>query len=76
MVGVGMSVTSLAGWLGMGLGAYLGGVLYDLTGSYHLSFATSSIAGAINVAIVLALSIRSRRRALALDLQESSLAGH
>jgi MFS family permease len=71
MVGVGMSVTSLAGWLGMGLGAYLGGVLHDLTGSYELSFAAASVAGAINVAIVLALSVRWRHKAAALILDNA-----
>jgi MFS family permease len=73
MVGVGMSVTSLAGWLGMGVGAYLGGALYDLTSSYDLSFAAASIMGAVNVAILLALSIRSRRKTSALGLQALSL---
>ena len=73
MVGVGMSVTSLAGWVGMGLGAYLGGALYDLSGSYDLSFATASVAGAVNVVILLALGIRSRRKMSALGAQALTL---
>ena len=39
-----MSITGFFGWLGMGLGGYLGGVFFDLR-DYELSFAFAMIVG-------------------------------
>jgi MFS family permease len=56
-----MSVVVLFGWLGMGLGAYFGGVLFDISANYSASFAMAAASGVVNIAIVIALSLRLRR---------------
>ena len=58
-----MSITSFFGWIGMGLGGYLGGRLFDLQGSYTTSFAFAMAMGLINLVILglFALHIRSAR---------------
>lgn len=43
------------GWLGMGLGGWQGGLFYDLTGSYAVSYANAAAAGVVNLAILGAL---------------------
>ena len=50
------------GWLGHGLGGYQGGLFFDLTGSYTLSFANGALAGLINLVIVGSLFLTIRRR--------------
>ena len=40
------------GWIGMGLGGWQGGLLFDFTGSYYWSFSIGSIAGVINLLII------------------------
>ncbi len=47
-----MAFVSLSGWIGMGLGAWQGGVWFDVTGNYVLSFAIGSAAGIVNLAIL------------------------
>ena len=47
-----MAVVGMFGWFGMGLGGWLGGLIFDLTGSYHWSFATGSISGIVNLIIL------------------------
>jgi len=49
-----MAVTSFFGWAGMGLGAFMGGYLFDLTGSYPWSYRFAAAAGVVNL-IVLSL---------------------
>ena len=51
------------GWLGHGLGGYQGGVFYDLTSAYYVSFANAVLAGTLNLIIVGALyfTIEQRR---------------
>ncbi|MFZ2099654.1 MAG: MFS transporter [Oricola sp.] len=39
-------------WAGMGVGGYLGGALFDLTGAYGLAFQVSAFFGAANLAII------------------------
>jgi len=48
--------------LGMALGGWLSGVIYDLSGSYTLAFVNGIVWNGINVAIVLWLLMRSRPR--------------
>lgn len=48
--------------LGMALGGWLSGVIYDLSGSYTLAFVNGIIWNGMNVAIVLWLISRSRPR--------------
>jgi uncharacterized protein (DUF3820 family) len=39
-------------WAGMGVGGYLGGALFDLTGAYTLAFMISAAFGAANLAVL------------------------
>lgn len=50
------------GWLGHGLGGYQGGLFYDLTSGYDVSFANAALAGALNLVIVGSLFLAVRRR--------------
>ncbi len=49
-----MSITSLFGWGGMGMGGFLGGFFFDMNGDYVFSFTFASMMGIINL-IILAL---------------------
>ena len=49
-----MSITSFFGWGGMGLGAFIAGLLFDMNGNYVGSFAFASVMGTLNL-IVLSL---------------------
>ena len=49
-------------WLGHGLGGYQGGLFFDLTGAYNVSFANAALAGIINLLIVGSLYLTIRRR--------------
>jgi len=59
--GVCTGIVILFGGIGMGIGGYQGGLFYDLTGDYLLSFANSTLAGVVNMAIVGALLYYSNR---------------
>ena len=59
-----MAVVGMFGWFGMGLGGWLGGLIFDLTGSYHWSFATGSISGIVNLLILFFFYIYIRRHRL------------
>jgi MFS family permease len=52
------------GWLGHGVGGYQGGLFYDLTGAYDVSFANAALAGVLNLLIVGSLLLTLRRRAV------------
>jgi predicted MFS family arabinose efflux permease len=49
-----MAVVGLFAWVGMGLGGWQGGLMFDYTGDYVWSFAIGSFSGVINL-IILAL---------------------
>ena len=49
-------------WLGHGLGGWQGGLFYDLTQSYGVSFANAAVAGVVNLAIVGSILLLLRRR--------------
>jgi MFS family permease len=49
-------------WLGHGIGGYQGGLFFDLTGTYNVSFANAALAGIINLLIVGALYLTIRHR--------------
>lgn len=49
--------------LGMGIGSYMGGYIFDLTGAYTLLYVKSTILGSL--AVLLAMSLRSPRQQLA-----------
>src|SRR6185503_7844355 len=52
--GLSLGVVMFFGWTGMALGAWQGGLFYDLCGDYFVSFANASAAGVANL-LVLAL---------------------
>mgnify|MGYP001172149543 FL=1 len=58
-----MSLTSFFGWIGMGLGGFLGGYFFDIYGDYIWAFTFAGISGVINLLILFlfALYIRKKR---------------
>lgn len=60
IAGSAMGLAVLFGWIGMGVGAYFGGLFFDWTGDYRVSFAMSAIAGVVNLAILSSLTLRLR----------------
>jgi len=60
-----LGIGSGLGMVGMGLGGYIGGALYDFTGSYDWSFAAASIAGVVNL-FILAMFFRRQKRQITL----------
>jgi MFS family permease len=60
--GSAMAAVSTTAWIGMGIGSYQAGYLYDASGNYVLSFGSAAIAGLVNLAIVAALIWYRRRR--------------
>jgi MFS family permease len=52
-------------WLGHGLGGYQGGLFFDLTGAYTISFANAALAGVLNLLIVGSLFVTIKRRTTA-----------
>jgi MFS family permease len=61
-VGRATGTVMLFGNIGMGLGGFLGGVLFDWSGSYLASFGAATAAGIANVAIVGTLLFHLRAR--------------
>jgi len=57
-----MSFGSFFGWMGMGLGGFLGGYFYDLRGDYIWSYQFASAMGVINVIILLLLWLRIKNK--------------
>lgn len=57
-----MGVILAFAWLGHGFGGWQGGVFFDLTGSYTLSFANAAAAGMLNLMIIGTLLVMVRRR--------------
>lgn len=57
-----MSITSFFGWIGMGLGGFMGGYLFDLTGAYDYSYGFAAAAGAINLAVLMLFFARARSK--------------
>lgn len=58
---VSLAVVVLFAWIGMGLGGWQGGYLFDHTGDYRASFALAALAGVVNLAILGALWLRLNR---------------
>lgn len=57
-----LALVLMFAWFGMGLGGYLGGAMFDLTGNYVWSFGLGGLAGVINLAVLIAFNLRLRRR--------------
>ncbi len=47
-----MSLTSFFGWIGMGLGGFLGGYFFDVYGNYNWAFTFAGLSGVINLIIL------------------------
>ena len=47
-----MSLTSFFGWIGMGLGGFLGGYFFDIYGNYNWAFKFAGLSGVINLIIL------------------------
>ena len=58
--GARVGVVMMATLLGMALGGWMSGAIYDLTGSYTLAFVNGIVWNGLNIAIVLLLILRSR----------------
>jgi MFS family permease len=63
--GLSIGVVMFFGWIGMAIGAWQGGLFYDLCGDYFTSFANASIAGVANLLILLLLLLHTRPLLLA-----------
>ena len=50
--GLSIGVVMFAGWVGMALGAWQGGLFYDLCGDYFVSFSNASVAGVVNLLLL------------------------
>jgi hypothetical protein len=57
-----MSITSFFGWFGMGAGGFMGGLLFDMTGSYDVSFIAAMVVGSINLMVLMLFWLRIRRQ--------------
>ncbi len=55
-----MSITSFFGWIGMGVGGFMGGYLFDATGAYGWSYGFAAVAGVINLTVLTLFWVRSR----------------
>jgi MFS family permease len=55
ITGFATALVSTTAWIGMGIGSYQGGYLFDVTGNYSWSYGVGAIAGMINLVIVLSL---------------------
>jgi MFS family permease len=64
-VATAMAVVGLLAWLGMGAGGYGGGICFDRTGSYGLSFTLAGLAGLANLATLALLAGLVQRPRLA-----------
>jgi len=58
--GTRVGVVLMATLVGMALGGWMSGFIYDLTGSYHAAFANGVLWNALNGAVVLSLLLRRR----------------
>lgn len=60
-----MSITSFFGWFGMGAGGFMGGLLFDMTGDYNVSFIAAMAAGSTNLVVLALFGLRIRRQSSA-----------
>jgi MFS family permease len=56
--GAAIGAVMMAAWAGMAAGGYMGGVLFDFSRSYTLSFLLAGGAGVLNLAVIGALTMR------------------
>jgi MFS family permease len=55
-----LGVVMLVAWLGMGVGGYVGGVLFDSTGTYVAAFLLAGAAGVLNLFVLTASALVPR----------------
>jgi MFS family permease len=60
--GLSLGVVMFFAWTGMALGAWQGGLFYDLCGDYFVSFANASVAGVANLLILALLFLHTTRK--------------
>ena len=60
--GASQGVILFFGWLGHGLGGYVSGVLFDVTGAYVVSYAGATLAGALGLLALIALLVYGARQ--------------
>jgi len=60
--GTSTGVVFLVAWIGMGLGGYQAGILFDWSGAYLISYAAAAAMGMVNVVIVGVLYFYVRQR--------------
>ena len=56
-----LGIISAFGFFGHAIGGYSGGLLYDVTGAYHVAYAMAAAAGLLNLVIASTLLRRTRR---------------
>lgn len=61
-----IGIVVLFAWVGHAVGGYQGGLFFDLTGDYTLTYANAALAGTINLIIVATLFLTVSRRQAAL----------
>lgn len=49
--GMAIGIITLFAWIGMGLGGFQGGVFFDRTGTYAVSYANAALSGVVNLLI-------------------------
>jgi len=59
--GEAIGLVMFVAWAGMGLGGYLGGALFDLTGAYGLAFIASGLFGAANLLVLAILGFTAAK---------------
>ena len=57
-----MSLTSFFGWIGMGLGGFLGGYFFDIHVAYIWAFTFAGISGVINLFILFLFTLYIRKK--------------
>lgn len=75
IAGSAIGLVSMFGWIGMGLGGFLGGYFFDWTGNYGASFAVAAGAGVINLCILTSLHLRLRSKSrMGIDFEPAAQA--
>ena len=64
-----LGVVVLFGWVGHAIGGYQGGLFFDLTGDYTVTYVNAALAGTVNLIIVGSLFFTVSRRQAALAAQ-------
>jgi MFS family permease len=63
-IGRSLGMVMFFAWVGMALGAWQGGLFYDLCGDYYTSFANASLGGVANLLILALLYLYAGKRVL------------